>query len=314
MKVKSVELYGIHSSNVSTVLTKNIFTTYIPISASIYMANKNILNHYLRLNKTNLVIDNKKFNELLGISLNELNQIIWKSESKNSAFDKSIGSPGIDMVPVLNGKELLELEVKLTVVPTHAKNKITEMIIRQNTQFNLVERICYYHSSLLNTEMNFKTLKEFVNRYWNLQKPFIVHGLWKTIENKSELDKKNTMDVVCISDFGYLHMLLSSPQEKIHNGKSIKTRIGRVVDLIINWINEYVKYDKLTYKESTEGSKDHLKITLYPVDYQKDLKGFFYNLRLNFDDIMQIIPKESISQLGPERRFDSSLIFTLAQK
>ena len=314
MKIKSLELYGIFQTNVSTVLTKNIFTTYIPISASIYMAQKKIVNHYLRRDENGLIIDKKKFNELLGIKLNDLNKITWKSEARNRRFSKSVGSPGIDMIPVLNDEELIELEVKLTVVPTHARQKVTEMIIRQNTQFNLAERICYHHYSLLNNKMNFDSLKQFVEKYWKLQKPFIIHGLWKTIESTSELDKKNTLDVVCISDFAYLHMLLISPQEKSRNGKAVKTRIGRVVDLIINWINEYKKHDAITYKGDTEGSKDHLKITLYPVDYQKELKKIFYYLRLNFNDVQKIIPKKSISALGPERRFDSSLIFTLAQK
>jgi len=314
MKNESAELYGIFQSNVSTVLTKNIFTTYVPISASIYMAEKNIENHYLSRNKTGLIVDKKKFDELLNIELSDLSKIQWKSEARNSRFTHSIGSPGIDMIPVLNGVELMELEVKLTVVPTHARQKVTEMIIRQNTQFNLAERICYHYYSLLKNDMDFDSLKQFVNKYWNLQKPFIIHGLWKTIESTSKLDKKNTMDVVCISDFAYLDMLLSSPQEKSRNGKTVKTRIGRVVDLIINWINEYKKNNTLTYKHDTEGSKDHLKITLYPVDYQEELKKIFYNLRLNFDDVQNIIPKKSLSGLGPERRFDSSLIFTLAQK
>ena len=86
MKNESAELYGIFQSNVSTVLTKNIFTTYVPISASIYMAEKNIENHYLSRNKTGLIVDKKKFDELLNIELSDLSKIQWKSEARNSRF------------------------------------------------------------------------------------------------------------------------------------------------------------------------------------------------------------------------------------
>jgi len=314
VKGKNPELYSIFNSNVDSLLTKNIFATYVPIAASIYMTHKNVPNYYLRRDNSGLTIDKKKFDKLLEVKPEDLSKVKWNSEEKSRRFTKSIGSPGIDMVPTLNGNELTEFEVKLTVVPTHARKKVTEMIIRQNTQFNLAERICYYYFSLLKNDMDFNKLKLFVEKYWKLQKPFILHGLWKTVENTAELDKKNTMDVLCISDFAYLHILLSSPQEKGKDGNYVKTRIGRVVDLIIDWINEYKKHGKMTYKEATEGSKDHLKITLYPVDYHKDLKNIFYNLRLNFEDVMKIIPKKSIDGLGPERRFDASLLFTLAKK
>jgi len=314
VKDKQPLLFNIYKSNVDSVLTKNIFATYIPISASIYMSDNNIPNYYLTRDKNGLTIAKKKFEELLNVKPEDLSKIEWNSEERNSRFTKSRGSPGIDMVPILNGTELTELEVKLTVIPTHARKKVTEMIIRQNTQFNLAERLCYYYNSYLPNELNFEKLKQFVEKHWKLQTPFILHGLWKTVESTSELDKKNTMDVLCISDFAYLHMLLSLPQEKGKAGMKVKTRIGRVVDLIIKWINEYKKRDTLTYKEPTEGSKDHLKITLYPVDHHNDLKNVFYNLRLNFDDLMKIIPKKSIGGLGPERRLDASLIYTLAKK
>jgi len=95
---------------------------------------------------------------------------------------------------------------------------------------------------------------------------------------------------------------------------SVKTRIGRVVDQIIEWINEFLQKDRITYKDPSQGSKDHLKITLYPVDYNEDLKNTFLNLKLNMEHVQKIIPKSSIEKLDPERRLDQSLLFSMIQQ
>ncbi|MBA7632095.1 hypothetical protein ES703_39637 [subsurface metagenome] len=310
--VKDSELYGIKIINLETILTKNVFTTYLPISASIYMSDKGIPTTYLKREESGLVISQTRFEELLGIRSSDFSRISWNSEGRKSSFGKSIRAPGIDMLPVFGRRELIELEVKLTVVPTYAKEKTTEMIIRQNTQFNFAERLCYYYGDFFEKDMDFDKIKNFLEENWLRQNPFIVHGLWKTIRDTPKLDRKNTLDVVVISDFAYLHMLLSAPQTKGMITGAAKTRIGRVVDLIIGWINEYKNQGKMIYKGPLEGSKDHLKITLYPVDYKPELKSVFNNLRLSYEDLLKIVPKKSIKALSPERRLDASLYFALA--
>lgn len=311
---KEPELYRIYKTNVDTILTKNIFTTYLPISASIYMTDKGMKNPYLRVNKNGLAITHEKFEKLMGVKHSDLSDISWNSESRRREFKKSVRAPGIDMMPVLNGKDVIELEVKLTVVPTHAKNKLTEMIVRQNTQFNLTERLCYDYGDLFEDNVDLKQLKDFVEKNWKFQKPFIVHGLWKTKGSSPIFDEKNTLDVLLISDFAYLYMLLNSPLNKKLGKTMAKTRIGRVVDQILEWINEYKNDNKLTYKGPSEGSKDHLKITLYPVDYKPELKKIFTNLRLSLKDLLNIVPRVSIDSLDPERRLDTSLLFVELQK
>lgn len=308
-KPKAPELYGIRKTNQKTILTKNLFTIYLPISASIYMSDNNIQNLYLKREGSDLAISRAKFEELLGVGSSELPRISWNSEGRKREFNKSIRAPGIDMLPVLGSKELIELEVKLTVVPTHARKKITEMIVRQNTQFNFAERLCYYYDKFLDKNMNFNKLKRFLEENWKYQNPFIIHGLWKTKEKTPILDEKNTLDVMAISDFAYLHMLLSAPQKK---GGEVKTRIGRVVDLVIGWINEYKNRGSITYKGPSEGSKNHLKITLYPIDYKPELWNVFNNLRLSRGDLLKIVPEGSINALSPERRLDASLMFALS--
>jgi hypothetical protein len=311
-RVRDDELYGIHDSNVPTVLTKNIFTTYLPIAASLYMMDNGIKQSYLKLGRSGLVIEEAAFDEIMATDAESLHTAVWNSSAKRASFDKSINPPGIDIIPVMNGEEFLEMEVKLTVVPTFNAEKVTEMIIRQNTQFCFAERLCYYHGSLFGRAVDKAGLIEFYKRNFNKQKPFIVHGLWKTTSGK-ELDKQNTLDAMIISDFAYLYILLNSQLEKQQGGRMLKTRIGRIVDNIIGWINEFKQRGILTYREPAQGSKDHLKITLYLVDYKPELKEKFYNLRLGFDDLLKIVPSSSIAALSPERRLDATLLFTLAK-
>lgn len=186
------------------------------------------------------------------------------------------------------------------------------MIVRQNTQFNFAERLCYRYGQYLSTNPTLEELRQLIAEHQDIQQPFIIHGLWKTEGHDSKIDKEHALDVTVISDLAYLKILLSSKLEKNEKGSVVKTRIGRVVDLILKWIKEYKTHDKITYKEESQGSKDHLKITLYPVEHFEPLRSIYNNLRLTFDDLKQIVTSESIKKLSPERRLDGSIIFTLA--
>ena len=144
MKGMAEELYGIKNTNVETVLTKNIFTTYIPVSTSLYLENFEKKIPVLCVRSGELKLEYENFPKLIGVEKQDINNIIWRSESRNPTYNKSIRAPGVDMGAVLKDDFRLEFEVKLTVVPTHAENKLTEMNVRQNTQFNFAERIFTY--------------------------------------------------------------------------------------------------------------------------------------------------------------------------
>jgi len=307
----SYELYGIHKHNKTKgILTKNIFTTYLPISAAIYLSDhdKDVL--YISRAKSGLELSYKPFWELLGVDRSLLHDIKWCSQEKNSKFKNSIGAPGTDMIPILRGRELTELEVKLTVVPTNYEEKVTEMIVRQNTQFNLAERLCYYYSNKLPNPTTIEALKNFVDNEYENQRPFICHGFWKTIDHTAYLDTSNTIDVIVISDFAYLTILLNSR----HDRNSVATRIGRVLGRIVEWVNEFKNNNTITYKEDAQGSLDHLKNTIYLVDHINDLRKPLNSPRLDFADLLNILPLPSVEKLKPERRIDQSIIYTLARE
>ncbi len=308
------ELYGIKKTNVKTVLTKNIFTTYAPVSAAIYLEDHSLNIPYIFIKDNSLQIEERPFSNLLGVDKNNLKEIRWKSECRNPTYDKSKNAPGIDMGAELDNSFVLEFEVKLTVVPTHAERKVTEMIVRQNTQFNFAERLCYRYGDFFSNNPTVDELNRLIEERSGDQLPFMLHALWKTKGHSSEIDRKNTFDVTMISDLAYLKILLSSSLEKTNKKSEVKTRIGRILNLILGWIKEFKTKGSLTYKEVGEGSKDHLKITLYPVDYHKGLKKIYNNLRINFEQLQTIVPAKSIKELSPERRLDASIIFTLANQ
>ena len=303
----SSELYGISRHNVDSILTKNRFSTYLPISAAIYMSDMEMNLIYLSTENNNFTITSKSFQDLLGVTQEQLHQIEWYSQGRNSRHTASVNAPGMDMIPLFNNRELVELEVKLTVVPTHNRRKITEMIVRQNTQYSLAERICYHYNELLSTDVSLETLRNLVRQNWRLQKPFIIHGFWKTIEETSRLDLDHTFDVEVISDLAYLSILLNSTLYE--NGNL--TRIGRVLNDILGWINEFKDHRTITYKEEDQRSKDHLKNTIWLMDHASDLGRYLNSPRLNFEDIKRIVPMNSVEKLSPERRVDASIIYTL---
>lgn len=45
---------------------------------------------------------------------------------------------------------------------------------------------------------------------------------------------------------------------------------------------------------------EYLKITLYPTDYLNELKDGYEDLRLKMDDVLRIVPAESIKKMSPE--------------
>ncbi len=306
------ELYGVKNTNVSTVLTKNIFTTYVPVSASIFLEDKNLRLPVLSVGSGELKIEERFFSELIGTKKDKLKEIVWGSECRNPSYSKSRRAPGVDMGASLGDKFLLEFEIKLTVVPTHAESKVTEMIVRQNTQFNFAERLCYKFGRYLSKNPSISELKSILTKQEKNQDLFILHGIWKTVNHDSRIDQKNSLDVVAITDLAYLKILLNSTHEKTSRGTMIKTRIGRVVDQILSWIKEFKNSDKITYLGDSEGSRDHLKITLYPFEHKPELGKIYSAPRLNFSELQKIVLPDSIKQLSPERRLDASIIFTLA--
>ncbi|MCY4490678.1 MAG: HindVP family restriction endonuclease [Thaumarchaeota archaeon] len=211
-----------------------MFTTFFPIATALYMSSKNIPLKYIRVDDHNsLEIVEIQFEDILGVNKTDLNRIKWKSGTCPSMFNHSANPPHVDMVPELDDAEILEFEVKLTVVPTFA-GKGTEVIVRQNTQFTLAERMAYRHRDLIDSRpLTTNKLREAVCNA-DYQIPFVLHGLWKTIGTGIKLDVNNTADVYVISDFAYLWMILQHVSENTPNTRHGQGRTpGQDLDSIV---------------------------------------------------------------------------------
>lgn len=296
------ELFGINDTNVRSVMSKNVFTTFFPIAAAVYMSNQNMPLKYICVRNNALEITDIMFEDAIGVKRDDIGRVRWKSEAHPKMFDHSANPPSVDLVPELDGVEKTEMEVKLTVVPTFAGRKVTEMIVRQNTQFTLAERLAYRHRDLIDSRpLTTDKLRQVV-QHTDCQLPFMLHGLWKTVGTELKLDETNTADVYVISDFAYLWMIL----QNVKGESTGNTRMGKVERLVRTWIGSYLESGTMRYREKGQNI-EHLKITLYPIDYLKDLKNGYENLRLKMDDVLRIVPVESIKKMSPERRLDASI-------
>lgn len=242
------------------------------------------------------------FEKAIGVDRDRLKDVYWNSGVHPKLFDRSAEPPHMDMVPKLDGSESLEFEVKLTVVPTHNRQKVTEMVVRQNTQFSLAERLAYRPRNLVDVRpVSNDTLRNMLKNE-ECQLPFILHGLWKTVGYSVMIDNDNAADIFFISDFAYVKILL----DKLDNSMHSSSRVAKVMRLIRSWVTNYVENGTMRYKEKG-ANVEHLKVTVYPTDHLSKLKHHYKALRLPIKDMWNIVPEESIKKMSPERRLDAAL-------
>lgn len=297
-------LYGINATNQMPIMTKNLFPTFFPVAAALYLGDMGKRVHYVCVKDGDLALDSVEFAAALCLNKDRLGDVVWHKDVHPDRFARSTHAPPADLVPVQDGRQGLEVEVKLTVVPTFSTSKVTEMVVRQNTQFTFAERLAYCHTDAVrDVPVTDNTLRRAIQNSESRQAPFILHGVWQTIGNTHRLNEKNTADIYMISDFAYLKILLNRPQRR----GNTPTRTGRVLDRIRSWLTSYFDTGEMVYKSSSKQSVDHLKVNIYPSDHLDELKTSYYDMRLNMDDIRAIIPVDSLRGMSPERRLDASL-------
>ena len=296
------ELFGIHRTNKRSIVTKNVFTTFFPVATALYLSSKGRPVKYLHVRDGNLDTTEILFEKAIGTDSSQLKNISWDSEVHPRSFTGGANAPQMDMVPSLDKKQLLEFEVKLTVIPTHNRRKTTELIVRQNTQFSLAERLAHRHSDLIDVRpIDVDVLRRMIG-HEDRQLPFMLHGLWKTKGASMVLDESNAVDVFFISDFAYVWILL----DKLDRSPGTSTRIAKVMRLIRTWLGNYVENGTMRYKERG-ANVEHLKVTIYPTEHLPRLAEDYNNLRLSVKDVWGIVPKDSVRRMSPERRLDAAL-------
>ena len=294
------ELSCIYHTNVRTMMSKNNFPIFFPVATALRLSTRGIPIKYLAINNGELNVTEIRFDEALRFDLQRLSEIRWNSRTHPEEYIRSDNPPQIDMVPMYDRRQLLEFVVKLTEVRTGQRRHTTKINLNQNTLFSLAERLVHRYPNLIEGRPGTIETLHNITTDEESQLPFILHGLWKTLPNSMDIDQRNTADVFFISDFAYLKMLLDKFDDNPNS------RIGRILEMIRRWIEEFNQRGRIRYREDNS-NVEKIDITINPTKHLEELDDSYRNLRLNIEDIREIIPERSRQQVPPERRLDVAL-------
>lgn len=261
------------------------------------------------------------------------------------------GIDGIDLVirSYPQKKYLKPLEVKLTVMPdstTHQKPEDEwgcEIVVRPATTeymalsiyestkdykeiiFEIFDGVCskvadWTNQSLVADYVDdlAHCIKIFNSLFLDFQSPLILQTIWKT-KGKTPILEDRAFDVVVWSNFAFTALFLGKNMWDRRNTGKVLSRAGRAV----------VRLWRCLWELSKTGRMDNKKIyRQMAYDKQTDkefsVSGTFWrsyvktsrlaNLAIHKDALFEIIQSGYLSRLQPERRFDQTLYFTVAQK
>jgi hypothetical protein len=344
-------LYGIHNSNrkQEDFWGKNEFNSSFPVALACYMRDKKIPAVYLVLNdELKIEATEISFEELF--NTNQPNEKLYFAfESKYEPYQRfsleNIGS--IDLViKDSEGNFLRPLEIKLTVVPDNSTCDDLEtewgpeIVFRPATTSycalgiasscenemddirKIFEPVCHKTVSWGNPyEINAKKAKlldaidAFEYSLYKKQKPLLMQPIWKT-QGKSPLLADNAFDIFVWSDFAFTRLFLDPSRARIND--DIINRYMRSTARLIRFLYEVsssgksrlaeiyrqMTFDLQTDKEFAVGGK----VTRRYMNSSRRIKPI---IRKN--ELGNIILNGGERLLSPERRFDQTLYFTIAQ-
>ncbi len=349
---KDPSLYGITNSNRKTkdLWGKNQFNSTFPVALACYMRDKGIKPIYLMLNE-NLQVEAAEitFDEVFNSTL-ENEELYFDFESKFDPYQAysfdDIG--GIDLVVKDNkGGFLRPLEIKLTVLPDSSTAKQSEdnwgseIVLRPPTtkycalgiadscrgEFNKIrdifEPICHDMQNWGNKYEILDKLPKilsgidtFQENYLRFQKPLLLQPIWKT-QGKSPWLADNAFDIFIWSDFALSRLFLDASTQNLANKK------------ITRQMRSSARLARFLYHISTTGKAPLTSIyTEMAFGLQTD-KEFAVNgsVTRNYMDsprkktpiiersaLSEIILNGGEKQLSPERRFDQTIYFTIANR
>lgn len=345
-------LFGIEHSNraPSDHWGKNCFNSSFPTALACYMMSKNIKAIYARLDKNlNVVCDEISIAELFHCKSNDPKSLEFDFEVPFDPYSHYVydgeSIDGIDLVVKdLDGNPLIPLEVKLTVFPDNStcekdkKEWGSELVIRSATTSycafgmfdsikndaknarNFLEHPCASIGSWTNEyEMTHKTqaLKEgldaFEKEYWNYQKPLVIQTLWKT-KGKSPLLADDAFDIIVWSDFAFSRLFIDDvkPTSKM-------TRQMRATAKLALALWELCKSEKIhltdIYRQMTFSNLTDREIAPSGKKWRRYINTDRLNdFSLPKEVVYEVIEKDCIERLSPERRFDQTLYFTMRNK
>lgn len=325
---------------------KNQFNSSFPASLACYMHSKGLKLRYLKV-KSDYSIERTEIavSDVFGIDPLATN-IYYAFETSFAPYTEIVRGalPRADLVTMRIEEQtnvpLRGLEIKLTVVPDSISGRSgpstygPEIVLRPDSILYLALSIASSFKNerevlrdiigpfarnihdwanpvemQLNLEQVAQTLRTILEKTHENQKPFLIQPVWAT-EGQSFVLEESCFDIFVWSDYALTHLFMNRMNET--NG----TRIGRPARSAV-WLL------RMLYDFALSGTIDEEVRHTIAFDSQTDkafsassrntrpLLGGEYldNLRVQRDEIKQIILGGGEKFLRPERRFDAA-VFT----
>ncbi|NLZ99534.1 MAG: HindVP family restriction endonuclease [Clostridiaceae bacterium] len=157
-----------------------------------------------------------------------------------------------------------------------------------------------------------KAANKIVQRGIDLQTPFAITAIWRTVGQKPILEE-NAFDVFVWTDMAFLQLFTDKIKERGDGVARNITRPERSVVWLVSALFDYAAQRTLNF------SKHHSQITYgtqtdkagsfagdVPLKHLKSQE--FYNPRIKKSELENIVMKEAFDHLMPERRLDSTLL------
>jgi hypothetical protein len=345
-------LYGISNSNRQNneLWGKNQFNSTFPVSLACYMRDNKKTAVYLHLDKNLKVIAQEiSFDKVFGTEIpNE--DLYFAFESKFEPYSvyshDDIGN--IDLVVKTKSNDfLMPLEVKLTVLPdsgTSTKPESqwgSEIVIRPATtkycalgianscknEFDdlrkrfepigvKIQEWSNEVEILTHIGRMLDVIDKFQINYLTCQKPFLMQPVWKT-QGQTPILAEHAFDIFIWSDFALSRLFLDNAQA-CKNSKSINRQM-RSAARFFRFMYHLSTTGKVplarVYTQMTFGLQTDKEFAVNGSVTNRYMKSpRLLNPAIHKDSVAEIILNGGEKNLKPERRFDQTLYFTVANQ
>lgn len=351
MALNEPSIYGIKHSNRKKdgFWGKNEFNSAFPVGLANYMRDQGIKAKYIAISD-NLqpVVREIDISEVYNAGSLPNTELDFAFESKYEPYQTYAydAIDGIDLIiKDLKGNYLRPLEVKLTVLPDNSTKKAkeerwgTEIVFRPPTTIycalgmadgcrdNMSDIRCIFEDTCRkiqnwnNTyEISRKMrdlvdlLDEFERSFYQNQRPLIMQPIWRT-EGQSPFLSENAFDLFIWSDYAFSRLflgagelaedLVSRQQRSVARLARCLYEISKAGKVDINSIYRQMTFDLQTDKEfSVNGRVTNLFMRCERLNKPIVKKDELFNIILNGGE----------KKLKPERRFDQTVYFTMANR
>lgn len=336
-------LYGIKHSNrkPKDFWGKNQFNSVFPVSLACYMRDKGIEAQYVHVDSNlDLRISPLPFDKVFGTSIpNE--DLIFNFESKFDAYQAyaSDDIKNIDLVVASEAGPIRPLEIKLTVLPDSSSCESSEekwgseivirpastyyatlgiyhnVIDRKNEALDIISPVAenikqwdngYEMSAHFPSIM--ETLNTFQRTFINVQQPFLMQTIWKTL-GKSPLLCENAFDIFVWSDFALYRLFMNRARKKVnHKLRRTERSTVRLIRCLYDALSKGRVSIQSIYTEIAFGHQTDKEFAVSGKVTNPYLAcERLLHPKIHKDSLVEIILNGGEINLSPERRLDQSV-------